>query len=86
MKKHKMTKKQEEALEDIYEDSIDKLTDEWERAREANEPDIVLDEIWSEYEEQLKQIFKVKDLDEVYTQFDFGPRDMLYEMIDAGIN
>lgn len=86
MKKHKMTKKQEEALNDIYQDSIEKLENEWEQAREDNEPDIVLDAIWIEYEEELKQIFKVKALDELYSQFDFGPRDMLYEMIDAGIN
>lgn len=86
MSKHEMTQKQKEALEDIYEDSIEKLEDDWNQAREANSPDILLDQIWIEYEEQLKQIFKVKELDEVYSQFDYGPRDMLYEMIDGGIN
>jgi hypothetical protein len=81
-----MTKEQIEVLDEVYQDSINTLASYWEEARRYDDPDILLDKIFSHYDDKLCAAFKVEDMSETdVDMFDFGPRDWLYENIDAGI-
>ena len=81
-----MTEEQEEKLMDIYQESIDKYAGYWETARENNDPDVVVDQIWCQCQKEIGKIFGVEETDDLYDIYDYGPRDWLYENVDAGIN
>ena len=86
-KRTKINQAEMDKLDEIYQKSIEELSTYWTMAREANEPDLVLDHIWNDYAEEIAAIFNVSEVDELYDLFpDYGPRDFLYESIDGGIN
>ena len=81
-------------LDKIYQDSIDTLKDQWDSARDNDDPNILIDaiEIYYEKDRSIKNYLKKHKLN--YDTFwnkhvdknNMSVTDYLYEWIDAGIN
>ncbi len=89
----KMTKKETDQLQKIYDDSLESMKDLWQSAWTDNKDysDVtILDAVVLKYNRQIGQIFGKETAEEAQEMFQShemsGPIDFLFENITEGLN